>query len=116
MGVALAMLIVARALLAPMLTPALAQSAAPGLVALCAGGEPIRVAAEGLAPVDETSPRDPCPWLGLAAAAAEPAARLPMRRLAPAPVARIAPERPRHGPARVRAPQAPRAPPAAATA
>ncbi|MDT8343341.1 MAG: hypothetical protein RQ752_02800, partial [Thermohalobaculum sp.] len=81
MGVALAMLIVARALLAPVL----AQSAVPGLVALCAGGALIWVAAEGVAPVDETASRDPCPWLGLGAAAAEPAARLPMRRRAPAP-------------------------------
>jgi len=107
LGVALSALLLARMLL----LPSLAVDYSTGFVSLCAGGEVVWVAAEGVAPTDDTSPRIPCPWLGLSALPEAPGALLPAHVPVPLPARQVSIAAEPHSLAKFFAPQAPRAPP-----
>ncbi|MCL5778942.1 hypothetical protein M1105_18370 [Limibaculum sp. FT325] len=106
LGVSLVLLMAMRLLVGPAFA-----TVAPGLIALCAGTEIVWVQADGSIPADQT--REPCPWLGLSAAPAQPPTPLPLRRLAPVPTRGATLPQALDTPAPRYPPQAPRAPPMA---
>lgn len=99
----LALVVALRVIAAPLVIAA----PEPGLIAICSGGQIHYVSLDGT-PVDpDASPPDPCPFLGITLALADPtpeivAPRRDSHTLAPpvAPVSIVPPEPARPNPAR----------------
>lgn len=100
-GGALAPLLAVVVALRVIAAPLVMAAPEPGLIAICSGGHIYYVSLDGT-PVDPEGPQsDPCPFLGITLALAEPAPAIPAPRrgvldlVRPAPPVASIPARPR---------------------